>query len=185
MTDALDGTLLGGRVGRPHGLDGSFYVTGARAAMLREGAEVTLTPPGARTRIVRRAGTDARPIVRVEIASDRDGAEALRGGELRVAAAAAPTLEADEYWAEQLVGCRVEAGGALVGTVTAMLELPSCECLEVTRDAGAPLLVPMVRDAVRSIDVQARVIEINLQFLGEQPPADGAEPDRAESDDAT
>jgi 16S rRNA processing protein RimM len=179
MTGARDGTLLAGVVGRPHGLDGSFHVTRPRAALLREGAEVTLTPPGTRTRIVRRAGTDMRPIVRLEIAADRDAAEALRGGELFVAAAAAPALEADEYWAEQLVGCRVEAGGAAVGTVTAMLELPSCECLEVARESGAPLLVPMVRDAVRSIDVQARVIEIDLQFLGEQPLADRDEPDQA------
>jgi 16S rRNA processing protein RimM len=179
MTGARDGTLMAGRVGRPHGLDGSFYVTRPRAALLHEGAEVTLTPPGTRTRIVRRAGTDARPIVRLEIAGDRDAAEALRGGELLVAAAAAPALEAGEYWAEQLVGCRVEAGGAVVGTVTAMLGLPSCECLEVARDTGASLLVPMVRDAVRSIDVQARVIEIDLQFLGEQPLADRDEPDEA------
>jgi 16S rRNA processing protein RimM len=57
-----------------------------------------------------------------------------------------------------------------------MLELPSCECLEVERDTGPPLLVPMVRDAIRSIDVQARVIEIDLEFLGEQPPADSSEP---------
>ena len=179
MTGARDGTLLAGRVGRPHGLDGSFYVTRPRSALLREGAEVSLTPPGTRTRIVRRAGTDARPIVRLEIAADRDAAEALRGGELFVTAAAAPPLEADEYWAEQLVGCRVEAGGAVVGTVTAMLELPSCECLEVAREAGASLLVPMVRDAVRAIDVQARVIEIDLEFLGEQPLADRDEPGRA------
>ena len=176
MTDARDGTLLAGRVGRPHGLDGSFYVTRPRPALLLEGTEVTLMPSGTRTAIVRRAGTDARPIVRVEIAADRDAAEALRGGALLVAAAAAPALEEDEYWAEQLVGCRVEAGGAVVGTVTAMLELPSCECLEVERDAGPPLLVPMVRDAIRSIDVQAHVIEIDLEFLGEQPPADSSEP---------
>jgi 16S rRNA processing protein RimM len=175
MTGARDGTLLAGRVGRPHGLDGSFYVTRPRAALLREGAQVTLTPPGTRTTIVRRAGTDARPIVRVELAGDREAAEVLRGGELLVAASAAPALEPDEYWAEQLVGCRVEDAGAAVGTVTAMLELPSCECLEVARDTGAPLLVPMVRDAVRSIDLEARVIEIDLQFLGEPAPADDTE----------
>jgi 16S rRNA processing protein RimM len=176
MTGARDGTLLAGRVGRPHGLDGSFYVTQPRAALLREAAEVTLTPPGTPTRIVRRAGTDARPIVRLEIAADRNAAEALRGAELRVAAAAAPALEADEYWPEQLIGLRVESDGAVVGTVTAMLELPSCECLEIARETGVPLLVPMVRDAVRSIDVQARVIEIDLAFLGERPLADPAEP---------
>jgi ribosomal 30S subunit maturation factor RimM len=38
----------------------------------------------------------------------------------------------------------------------------------VTRgDGGADLLVPLVRDAIRSIDVQLGVIEVNRSFLGE------------------
>jgi 16S rRNA processing protein RimM len=163
-TSARDGSLLAGRVGRPHGLDGSFYVTSARAPLLHDGASLTLA--GRPTRIVRRAGTDARPIVRVELASDRDGAERLRGEELRVAAAAAPPLEPDEYWPEQLEGCAVVDAGREVGTVKAMLGLPSCECLQVQRPDGSELLVPLVSDAVRSIDVERSVIEVNLAFLG-------------------
>jgi 16S rRNA processing protein RimM len=175
VTGARDGTLLAGRVGRPHGLDGSFYVTRPRAAFLHEGAEVTLSPSGTRTRIVRRAGTDARPIVRLELSTDRGSAEGLRGGELFVDAVAAPPLEPGEYWAEQLVGCRVHGDARELGVVTAMLPLPSCECLEVSRETGPPLLVPMVRDAIRSIDVDTRVIEIDLEFLGEQPHRDDTE----------
>jgi 16S rRNA processing protein RimM len=48
-----------------------------------------------------------------------------------------------------------------------MLPLPSCEALEVVREAGGELLVPMVRDAVRSVDVVARRIDVDLAFLGE------------------
>ena len=56
--------------------------------------------------------------------------------------------------------------------VTRLLALPSCEVLEVTRagvdvDATAPLLVPLVADAVRGVDVPGRVIDVDLQFLGE------------------
>lgn len=172
MSGPPDGSLLAGRVGRPHGLDGSFHVQLARGVLLREGTEVMLSPPGTRARIVRRAGTDSRPIVRVSIAADRESAAALRGSELRVEAAAAAPLEPGEYWAEELVGCRVESGGEELGTVTALLPLPSCECLEVGRRGGGPqLLVPMVRDAIRAIDVERRVIEIDLEFLGERPDA--------------
>ena len=36
-----------------------------------------------------------------------------------------------------------------------MLPLPSCEALEVARAEGGPdLLVPMVHDAIRSVDVR-------------------------------
>jgi 16S rRNA processing protein RimM len=46
-----------------------------------------------------------------------------------------------------------------------MSALPSCEVLEVDRPDGSELLVPMVRDAIRSIDIAARRIDVNLEFL--------------------
>jgi 16S rRNA processing protein RimM len=55
-----------------------------------------------------------------------------------------------------------------VGTVQRLLALPSCEVLEVARaDGGPELLVPLVRDAVRSVDIDERLIDIDLRFLGE------------------
>jgi hypothetical protein len=48
-------------VGRPHGLDGSFYVAEARPALLAVDALVLVDDR--ELRISRRAGTDARPIV--------------------------------------------------------------------------------------------------------------------------
>jgi 16S rRNA processing protein RimM len=55
-----------------------------------------------------------------------------------------------------------------VGIVSRLLALPSCEVLEVKRADGAPdLLVPLIRDAVRGVDVDGRVIDVDLQFLGE------------------
>jgi 16S rRNA processing protein RimM len=47
-----------------------------------------------------------------------------------------------------------------------MRELPSVEVLEVIREGGEELLVPMVADAVRSIDVAARRVDVDLGFLG-------------------
>jgi 16S rRNA processing protein RimM len=158
--------LLAGVVGRPHGLDGSFYVTRPHAALLYSGAALTVA--GRATTIERRAGTDARPILRVALASDRSAAEALRGEELFAPEAEAAPLGPDEYSAEELVGARVVDGADELGVVRALIALPSCECLAVTRADGAgDLLVPLVRDAIRSIDVGKRVIEVNRSFLGE------------------
>jgi 16S rRNA processing protein RimM len=58
-------------------------------------------------------------------------------------------------------------GERRVGEVLRMVPLPSCEALEVARPDGGELLVPMVRDAIRSVDVAARRVEIDLSFLGE------------------
>ena len=56
-------------------------------------------------------------------------------------------------------------GSKAVGTVRRMLELPSVEVLEVERPDGTELLVPMVGDAIRSLDVAARRVDVDLGFL--------------------
>jgi 16S rRNA processing protein RimM len=124
---------------------------------------------GAPAKIERRAGTDERPILRLEGHAGREAAEALRGEPLLVARADLPELEPDEYWAHELEGCTVVDGAEEVGVVRRMVPLPSCEALEVERADGGELLVPLVRDAVRSVDVRARRIDVDLEFLGDVP----------------
>lgn len=155
--------LNAGRVGRPHGLDGSFHVTRPRPVLLTLGRELRI---GSLARaIVRRAGTDERPILRVDGVDDRAAAESLRGEDLLVARADAPQLDPGEYWSEDLEGCVVvTAGGRELGRVARMRALPSCEVLEV-----GELLVPMVTGAVRSIDTRARRIVVDPGFLGIEP----------------
>jgi 16S rRNA processing protein RimM len=158
--------LRAGVVGRPHGLDGSFYVAEPAPELLALGSRVIVSER--ELRISRRAGTAARPIVRLEGHDDRDAAEALRGSELLVAREDAPQLGPDEWWAEDLEGCRVHDRGRPVGTVRQLLALPSCEVLEVARDHGGDaLLVPLVTDAVRDVDLERREIDVDLRFLGE------------------
>ena len=166
MPDATAWLRAGG-VGSPHGLDGSFHVMDPKPELLGEGSRVYVT--GRELRIVRRAGTDKRPIVRLEGCSDRSGAQALRGLELLVPRTAAPELGPDEWWAEDLEGCAVRDGATAVGIVSRLLALPSCEVLEVERaDRSGLLLVPLVTDAVRSVDIERREIDIDLRFLGEE-----------------
>jgi 16S rRNA processing protein RimM len=144
-----------GRVGRPHGLDGSFHVIRASADLVGAG---TVVVGGRHRAIERRAGTEERPILRLEGCASRSDAEALRGADLLVEA----VLEADEYWASDLEGCLVVDGRREVGVVSRMVALPSCEALEV-----GSLLIPMVRDAIRSIDLDARRIDVDMEFVGE------------------
>jgi 16S rRNA processing protein RimM len=138
-----------GRVGRAHGLDGSFYVEQPEPELLVEGASVVVA--GRERTVVRRAGTDARPIVRLDGVDGRD----LRGEELRVEA---EPLEG-EFDAAELVGCEVPG----IGTVRRVVNAPSCDLLEV---GDPPVLVPFVSDAVTRVDPPAGVIEVDLRFLG-------------------
>jgi 16S rRNA processing protein RimM len=208
--------LDAGRVGRAHGLDGSFYVTQPRPSLLRKGIEVCVEegeekPPGKGHlgetpgesvptdgrglsdggepsvgkapfgekapspsrevmygEIVRRAGTERNPIVRIAGVDSRASAQALRGRQLRIASQDAPQLAEDEWWSHELEGCLICDGERRVGTVIRLIELPSCEVLEVQAQPGdEPLLVPMVRDAIRRIDVNAGVIDVNMAFIEE------------------
>jgi 16S rRNA processing protein RimM len=175
-----DHWLNAGRVGRPHGLDGSFHVTKPRVPLLEHGR--ALLVDGRSDTIVRRAGTDARPIVRLASCTSRTDVEALRGRDLLVARADAPPLEEDEWWPEELEGCRVHDGTREVGVVRSLRALPSCEVLEVARPSGGELLVPLIRDAVREVDVEHRRIEIDLAFLGEFGELDRPEVEPPEGD---
>ena len=65
-----------------------------------------------------------------------------------------------------------------------LIGLPSCEVLAVERPGAKELLVPMVSDAIRSVDVERRRIDIDLSFLGEgvDAAADAGEPEDGGAD---
>jgi len=137
------------KVGKPHGLDGSFHIE----APLEEGETVTI---GEREyTVAERKGSDSRPIVRLDGIDDRDAAEALRGETLD--SAHPEPLGEEEWHVEDLVGCRIEG----LGEVTGVLEGLSCDVLEVGGE-----LIPLVTDAVTRVDVENKVIEVDREFLG-------------------
>ena len=140
--------MTAGRVGKPHGLDGSFYVDGARHE-LPEGAELTVA--GRPHRIARRAGTDARPLIRLAALDDP---RPLRGELLLIE----DVLADDEWLASDLVGCRVPG----LGTVGQVVDAPSCSILEL--DDGT--LIPFVSDAIERVDLDAGEIHVRAGFLG-------------------
>jgi 16S rRNA processing protein RimM len=140
--------VTAGRVGKPHGLDGSFYVDGPRHA-LAEGEQVVLGSV-AHT-IERRAGTDERPLIRL---SGLEEPGTQRGEILLVE----DELATDEWLASELAGCSVVG----LGPVRRVLEGPSCSLLEL--EDGT--LLPLVSDAIESIDVDAGEIRVNREFLG-------------------
>jgi 16S rRNA processing protein RimM len=159
--------LSAGRVGRPHGLDGSFHVRDPSPQLLALGSRVNIG--GRESKIERLAGDDRRPIVRLEGCEDRSAVDALRGEDLLVERTGAPELEPDEWWAEDLEGCVVRDHDRQVGVVRRLLSLPSVDVLEVERaDDSSELLVPLVRDAVRTVDIERKEIDIDLRFLGEE-----------------
>ncbi len=147
-----------GRVGRPHGLDGSFYVARPEEGVLV--VRIRVYAGGDAYLVERLSGTAAKPIVRLQGVSSREALEPLRGEPIEVDRTDVTPLQEDEYWADDLVGLAVVDGATSVGVVDRVRALPSCEVLEV-----GELLIPLVGDAVRGVDLATGRIDVDLAFL--------------------
>lgn len=167
---------------RAHGLTGAFYVSYPDLRFLTLKTAVRIGD--VETVITRRAGTDKRPLIEVQGINAREQAAALSGTDI-LASTTNVTLGPDEYWAAELEGCTVVDGQVEIGNVRALRPLPSCEVIVVDRTAGSgrgtvppvspkaskdELLIPLVSDAIRSIDVDQKRIDVDLRFLGESLP---------------
>ena len=143
-----------GRVGRPHGLDGSFFVEAASEdpARFAEGAELWVEGVPARVVASKRAG--GRPVVRL----DR---EVARGAVLAVPREALPPPALDEWYAFQLVGLEVvEEGGRALGRVAAVEPGVANDVLAL--EDGR--LLPFVESCVRDVDLAAGTILVAPGF---------------------
>jgi 16S rRNA processing protein RimM len=142
-------TVAVGRVGKSHGLDGSFVVEDASEDESHFAVGAELFADGEPAKVVASKRARNRPVIRL----DR---RVPRGTELRVSRdALAPTGE-DEYYVFQLVGLHVEEeGGRELGLVTDVAPGVANDVLEL--DSGVRL--PMVEDCVLRVDLdEGRVL---------------------------
>ena len=145
-----------GRVGRPHGLDGAFVVERGSEDPARYAIGQVLYVAGtpATIAVSRRVGR-GRHAIRLDRAVER-------GAILTVPRAALPALPEGEFYTFEIIGLRVEeVGGRSVGVVRDVLPGPANDNLEL--DDGT--LVPMIEDAVRSIDPVEGLVLLNPGFI--------------------
>jgi len=145
-----------GRVGKSHGLDGSFVVEDASETRELFAVGAKLVVEGAESTVVGSKQARGRPVIRLDRRVKRGTALHVPRGVL------APTAE-DEYYVFQLVGMRAEEeGGAVLGTVTDVAPGIANDVLEL--DSG--LALPMVEDCVVEVDVGGGRILIARGFTG-------------------
>jgi len=146
-----------GRVGRPHGLDGSFIVEDASEAPDRfaPGARVWVGRAVAEVASTKRAG--GRLVVRLDRPAER-------GALLEVPASELPSPEPDEFYAFQLEGLLVvEEGGRELGRVRRVDPGVANDVLELDTDA----LLPLVEDCVLEVDIDGGRIVVATDFAGD------------------
>ena len=102
-----------------------------------------------------------RFLVGFEGVHTRSEAELLRGAALYVVSDEKRELEEDEYWLQDLIGCRVESEeGELFGEVEHVIEGVAQDLLVITTPKGERY-VPMVKDIVRSVDIEGKRVMVS------------------------
>jgi len=147
-----------GRVGRPHGLDGSFVVErpSENERLFEPGA--TLYAGGKQTRVAARKRSGGRLVIRLD-------PPAPRGAELAVRRSALPEPDPDAYYVFQLRGLRVvEDGGRPLGTVQEVVRGVANDVLEL--DTG--LALPMHEACIRGIDLAEGTIRVAAGFADDR-----------------
>lgn len=151
-----------GTVSQAHGVKGDLKVAPLTdtPAYYEDSSEVILeTKQGLRdfkVRGLRRAGNYW--IMSLEGLNDRSGAEAYGGALVLVYDSLLRPLEPGEYFQHDLIGCEVETlAGEPLGRVKGIMETGANDVLVV---GEGPLLVPMLAEVVKEVDLDGGRIRI-------------------------
>jgi 16S rRNA processing protein RimM len=144
-----------GRVGKPHGVRGAFFIEEPSEHPERFAVGAKLLAGADEVEVVEsKRGSGGRPVIRL----DR---EVPRGTVLEVERDSLPPLEDDTYYVFQLVGLAVErADGKALGRVSAVDPGVANDVLVL--DTG--LLLPLVEACVREVDLAGGRVVVEPGF---------------------
>jgi len=143
-----------GRVGRPHGIDGAFFVEQPSDDQRWWKTGARFLAGGAPVEVVAHRMSSGRPVIKLEPPVERGVLLEVERGDL-------PATAEDEYYAFELIGLQVvEETGRSLGTVKAVTPGVANDVLEL--DSG--VLLPMVEDCIRVVDLAGGRIEVAEGF---------------------
>jgi 16S rRNA processing protein RimM len=158
VTEGDDELVPIGRVGRPHGLDGSFVVERASENERLFEPGTTLLAGGVPANVAGRKRSGGRLVIKLDPPAERGAELAVRRSEL-------PEPALDSYYVFQLQGLRVvEEGGRRLGLVLQVAPGVANDVLEL--DSGISL--PMHEACIREIDLAAGTIVVAVGFAGDR-----------------
>jgi 16S rRNA processing protein RimM len=144
-----------GRIGRPHGLDGSFVVERPSENELLFEPGATVYVGGEPVTVAGRKRSGGRLVLKLDRRVER-------GAELTVPRAQLPEPADDSYYVFQLVGLDVvEEGGRRLGAVQDVAPGVANDVLEL--DSG--LALPMHEECVREVDLTEGRIVVAAGFV--------------------
>jgi 16S rRNA processing protein RimM len=143
-----------GRVGKPHGLAGAFFVERASSDPERFAVGAQVLVEGEPAVVVESKQSGGRPVIRL----DRSVA---RGAALQVSRSELPAPEDDSFYVTDLIGLEaVEQDGSVLGRVTEVSPGMANDVIEL--DSG--LALPFVAACVLEVDLDGRRIVVAPGF---------------------
>ena len=143
-----------GRVGKPHGIDGSFFIEQPSDDERWWTTGATFFAGGRPVEVVAHRRSSSRPVVKLDT-------DVPRGALLEVDRDQLPPTEEGEYYAFQLIGLRVvEETGRELGRVQAVRPGVANDVLEL--DTG--VLLPMIEDCVQRVNLDSGQIQVAVGF---------------------
>ena len=155
-------TIIVGVVTRAHGVRGEVAVQNRSDNPDRWApGSVVFVGSGAMLTVAAVRAHGGRLLVTFEGVADRAGAESLRGRELLVPRSWLPELPPGEWWPDQLEGCAILTDtGRTLGVLTEVITNPANDLWVAVDDAGVETLVPVVRELLVEVDVDAKRIVV-------------------------
>ena len=153
-------------VARPHGVRGEL-----RLKLFNTDSDVLLRLDEVLVRLAdgeeqevsidRARRADQAILLKLHAVDDRDKADGLRGALICVRRRDFPPLENEEFYVCDVLGVRVHAGGAEIGTVRDLKSYPTVDVLVVRADdGGMDYEVPLVDAIVENMDLPGETITL-------------------------
>ena len=154
-----------GRIGRPHGLNGSVVASldQPESTTLNAARLVVLEDDdGRREYTIQTVQKLSHRGVRLTLAGVEtcEAAEALRGRTILVAVGDLPAPQPNEFYDFRAIGCAVvTTDGRRLGTVTEIFATGANNVM-IVREGPIEVLIPVIADVVKQLDFAARQITV-------------------------
>jgi len=155
-------TVVVGRITRAHGVTGevAVLVISEVPGRFADGATVWLEDGRTLTIESSRPYKD-RLLVRFRGVEDRARAQALQRAVLVVPESSSPELPDGSWWDHRIVGCTLETDtGRVLGTVRDVIHTGANDVWSAVDDEGVETLVPVLKDVILSVDMDAQRIVV-------------------------
>lgn len=102
-------------------------------------------------------------VLQIEGVNSPEKAKHFTNLELWVERSIIPALSDMEYFHHDIIGCRIfDEHGNELGVIEKIIETGANDIWQVARKGGGEILLPAIRDVVRSLDIKNKKVIVNL-----------------------